>query len=308
MNNILGICIPTYNRASKLEENIQNLIRECKPLAIPIYISDNASLDNTEDVVRHYQQQYKLIYYSRNTENIGFSLNFEKALLLAETKYCWLIGDDDLILSGMIEKIIKNMCVADYDMIVVNGGGYDKDKDKKKPRVKGLRSCVYGNSNKLLSDLAEPMSWISTLIFNRDIVENLHVAKYQNNAFSHVFSIFKYFERRNINVYWNEEFCVYTNDAVCSYNDLVLRIYGKDWKEIHDGLSGYDEDARKAFLYSFRRYKRSIGGKVFKYLRGKGLYDYEVYKEYKPLFPFFSHKSIFVLWLIAVLPKSLFKK
>lgn len=308
MNNKLGICIPTYNRAAKLEENIRHLIKECKNQEVPIYISDNASSDNTEEIVKHYQQQYKYIYYSKNNENIGFSLNFEKALLMANTKYCWLLGDDDLVFDGMIEKIRQDILDKDdYDMIVVNGGGYDAKRNKKSPRVKSLRSHVYENSNELLGDLAEPMSWISTLIFNRNIVENLDVAKYQKNAFSHIFSIFKFFERRNIKVYWNEEFCVYSNDAVCSYNDLVLRIYGKDWNEIYEGLTGYEGEARTAFLYSFRRYKRSIGGKVFKSLRGKGLYDYEVYKEYKPLFPFFSHKSTFVLWLIAVLPRKLFK-
>ena len=309
MNNILGICIPTYNRAGKLEENIRHLIKECKNLEVPIYISDNASPDNTEEIVKYYQQQYEYIYYSKNNENIGFSLNFEKALLMANTKYCWLLGDDDLIFDGMIEKIGQDILDEnEYDMIVVNGGGYDDKRNKKTPRVKSLRSHIYKNSNELLGDLAEPMSWISTLIFNRNIVDNLNVVKYHKNAFSHVFAVFKFFEGRKINVYWNEDFCVYTNDAVCSYNDLVLRIYGKDWKEIYDGLSGYDENARNAFLYSFRRNKRSIGGKVFKYLRGKGLYDYGVYQEYKTLFPFFSHKSKFVLWLIAVLPKALFKK
>ena len=308
MNNILGICIPTYNRASKLEENIKNLIKECKPLSIPIYISDNSSLDNTTDVVKKYQKEYEHIYYNRNANNLGFAGNFERVLLMAETRYCWLLGDDDLIIDGAIAEISKNiLCSDSYDLLVVNGGGYDIKNNKKSPRVKNLKSHIYKGKNKLIVDLAEPMSWISSLIFNRGIIEKLNIAKYRNNSFAHVYAIFKFFENHDINVIWDERFFVFCNADGCAYNDHVLQYYGKDWKEIHDGLSGYDEGARKAFLYSFRRYKRSIGGKVFKYLRGKGLYDYEVYKEYKPLFPFFSHKSKFVLWLIAVLPRSLFK-
>ncbi|MGL5206908.1 MAG: glycosyltransferase family 2 protein [Acidaminococcaceae bacterium] len=309
MNNKLGICIPTYNRAAKLEENIRHLIKECKNQEVPIYISDNASQDNTEEIVKYYQQQYEYIYYSKNNENLGFSLNFEKALLMAETKYCWLLGDDDLIFDGMIKKISQDILdKADYDMIVVNGGGYDVKKNTKKPRVKDLKTHLYENSNELIAELAEPMSWISSLIFNRKNVENMNIAKYGDNAFPHIFAIFKFFEKRNINVYWYDAFCVYSNSSSCAYTDNVLQYYGKDWKSIYDGLSGYDTDAKNAFLYSFRHYKRSIGGKVFRYLRGKGLYDYEIYKEYKPLFPFFSHKSIFILWLIAILPRPLFKQ
>ncbi|WP_422555544.1 glycosyltransferase, partial [Sulfuricurvum sp.] len=50
MNKQLAICIPTYNRAKVLEELLFDLIPQVAPLDIPIYISDNNSLDQTQIV------------------------------------------------------------------------------------------------------------------------------------------------------------------------------------------------------------------------------------------------------------------
>jgi len=85
MNNVaplLSICIPTYNRSGYLKRCIDSIIRSAKDLSeeeIEIVISDNASTDDTPNVVQYYLNQYKWIKYERNEENIGDN-NFPLAL------------------------------------------------------------------------------------------------------------------------------------------------------------------------------------------------------------------------------------
>lgn len=70
---ILSICIPTYNRAEYLKNSIQSIIsqEEFKDGQVEIVISDNASSDETEDIVRPYAKKYKNIIYFRNEKNIN---------------------------------------------------------------------------------------------------------------------------------------------------------------------------------------------------------------------------------------------
>src|SRR5665647_1113407 len=102
MNNkshskILSICIPTYNRAEILSENLENLIHKVSPYGIRIIVSDNASTDNTAEIVRNAQKKYDYLTYSCNEENFGPDRNFELALKTCDAKYAWLMGDDDTV-------------------------------------------------------------------------------------------------------------------------------------------------------------------------------------------------------------------
>ena len=66
MNNLISICIPTYNRESLLKESLVKLISQIREFSIAIYISDNSSSDNTEEVVKELSNNYKYIFYHKN--------------------------------------------------------------------------------------------------------------------------------------------------------------------------------------------------------------------------------------------------
>jgi glycosyltransferase involved in cell wall biosynthesis len=70
---LLSICIPTYNRADVLDKSIASIVTqpEFDSDDVELVVSDNASNDNTEEVVKKYQKEYKNIFYSKNSENIS---------------------------------------------------------------------------------------------------------------------------------------------------------------------------------------------------------------------------------------------
>ena len=72
-NNLLSICIPTYNRVEYLEKTIKSIVsqEEFKNGKVEIVISDNASTDATEDLCIKYSSNYKNFIYSRNPQNIN---------------------------------------------------------------------------------------------------------------------------------------------------------------------------------------------------------------------------------------------
>lgn len=84
---------------------------------IEIFVSDNASDDDTPQVVQSFIDQGLPITYNRNPENVGASGNFIKCMQWASGKYIWLLGDDDLLNEGAIAYILDLIRNGDYGLI-----------------------------------------------------------------------------------------------------------------------------------------------------------------------------------------------
>lgn len=104
----LSLCIPTYNRANFIGETIESIISQATD-EVEIVISDNASSDNTEEIVRRYQQQFPHITYFRWDENRGADRNYLKVVELAKGDYCWFVGSDDVVKSGSINRMLHEL-------------------------------------------------------------------------------------------------------------------------------------------------------------------------------------------------------
>ena len=72
---LLSICIPTYNRAEFLKDALDSILRQINENnkdKVEICISDNASEDNTEELVEEYQKKSPIpIIYHKNEKNMG---------------------------------------------------------------------------------------------------------------------------------------------------------------------------------------------------------------------------------------------
>jgi glycosyltransferase involved in cell wall biosynthesis len=102
----ISIIIPTYNRANYLEQAIESALAQDYP-NLEVIVSDNASTDNTQEIVKKFIQDYRLKYVI-NKENIGFLLNWRNALNnYSAGEWILILSDDDyLIDDSYIPKAI----------------------------------------------------------------------------------------------------------------------------------------------------------------------------------------------------------
>jgi len=150
-NKILSICIPTYNRAHYLKQCLDNIILqfddETIKNSVEIIISDNASTDTTQELGKNYQSRFSNIKYFRNEKNIGLDENIINSVLRAKGKYCWHIGDDDLIQNGTLDLIIKILTKKEVALLTVNFYPFiDINKSSEKKTFAGDYSAEYVNS------------------------------------------------------------------------------------------------------------------------------------------------------------------
>ncbi len=128
---LLSICIPTYNRARYLPECLESIVTQFKDEEmfhkVEVVIADNASTDNTSEVVERYQKKYPNIHYFRNEKNLGFDRSFTKLIEKSSGIYCFSLGDDDALFDGAIATILKKIEKQDIPFFGLNCWGYDAE-------------------------------------------------------------------------------------------------------------------------------------------------------------------------------------
>ena len=98
----LAICIPNYNRLDKLERLIEacasQINKHSLNAEVEICISDDCSPQDPSEMIMLMQKQYSEISftYVRNEKNEGMDYNFLNSVLISDSLYCWIIGNDDL--------------------------------------------------------------------------------------------------------------------------------------------------------------------------------------------------------------------
>jgi len=91
-----------------LKETLSNLAEVCDD-DIEIVVSDNASPDDTPDVINSFVKRFHYFRAVRQPTNRGAPLNFAAAMSLARGKYLYPFSDDDQIYMEGMQKAISLM-------------------------------------------------------------------------------------------------------------------------------------------------------------------------------------------------------
>jgi abequosyltransferase len=90
-----------------------------------VVISDNASTDGTEPMVKEFQNKFSNILYCKNSENIGVDRNILNAAEKAKGEFIWFLGDDDALFPWAIGYMLEKLKQHKFKYCLVNCLGYD---------------------------------------------------------------------------------------------------------------------------------------------------------------------------------------
>lgn len=172
----LSVCIPTYNRATLLDELLSSLAPQLDD-RVEIVVSDNASSDDTADVMARWAARLPKLRYKRWGENRGADRNYLDVVAMAEGQYCWLMGSDDIVAPGALQKIfaaigenpdclLYSRLLCSREMIPIEPHTYwtfavpRRFDFSAQPLVDYLREC---------RSIAGLFSYLSGIVFRREI-------------------------------------------------------------------------------------------------------------------------------------------
>lgn len=245
----LSFCIPTYNRAECLQQLLDSILEQKPdPSQVEICISDNASEDHTQALVRDYRQRYPTIVYHQFLSNQGFDQNCLKAVDVARGEYCWLMGSDDIVEPGAIQSVLDRL--NQYPALSgmsVNVKGYTPNL-KKEVCVRQLFSPdaqdqLLQGSPQIFSALITQFGFMSAQIvkkaFWREVLANEPVQAYCT-GYIHVFMIGRIILNHPTWLYFPKR-CV----GFRTENDLAL--LGNRYKRLELDLTNYEKIAAALF-------------------------------------------------------------
>lgn len=183
----------TRNRGGFIGATLESIICQATD-EVEIVVLDGASTDNTEEVIRRYQERIPRLRYFRQETNMGIDRDFAKAVALAHGEYCWLFCDDDLLKPGAI-RVVLDAIKDGYALIIANGEVRNADLSKllepKRLPIKKNRIYKSSESQLLLSDTVDYLSFIGCVIIKRQLWDTREKEKYFGSCFIHVGIIFQ---------------------------------------------------------------------------------------------------------------------
>lgn len=108
MKPIITTIIPTYRRPKLLRRAIISVLeQEGAPLQVCVY--DNASGDETPEVVAELAAKDSRLVYYCHASNIGGLANFQFGLSRVDTRFFSLLSDDDYLLPGFYGRALAGL-------------------------------------------------------------------------------------------------------------------------------------------------------------------------------------------------------
>jgi glycosyltransferase involved in cell wall biosynthesis len=115
-----SVCIPNYNYERFIAKTLQSVLEQTF-FDFEVIVVDNASTDNSWEVIKEYAARDKRIRIFRNQYNIGFAPNLQKATAKALGQYLVLLSSDDLMYPDALSSY-REIIGDREDPIVLHAG------------------------------------------------------------------------------------------------------------------------------------------------------------------------------------------
>lgn len=99
----VSVCLVTYNRAELLPRTLESILSQ-EFSDFELIISDDGSIDHTEEICLEYARRDSRIRYMRNKKNLGMPGNLNVSIQAATGDYVANLHDGDLYRSDLILK------------------------------------------------------------------------------------------------------------------------------------------------------------------------------------------------------------
>lgn len=194
---LLSILIPTYNRAKYLDNCLNSIFSQLNEELrdkIEVIVSDNASIDDTKEVMEKYSKNKNIDYnYSSNFENLGPDRNFYKLVKEATGIFAWILGDNEYLESGSLKKIIKILEENNDSGVIYI---YNRMKNKNLEQF---------TSNKFLEKVSYNITFISAVIWKKDFELRLEIIEIEKTFLVQLFFYLNSLKKNEKNLIINDK-------------------------------------------------------------------------------------------------------
>lgn len=247
MRKLLTIAIPTYNRRDYLKQCLDHI---CPQLTdnVMLVVRDNCSNNyNFGEFIQAYCDKYGVVAIN-NKINIGGDANIARIYEECETKWLWVIGDDDYILDGAV-KLVLDIITNNPNIIYIK---FHSEFEGKTTGIKGFaeamtKPAAFGmsyftseclvNSEMIKEDIFWHYRYLS--LYNAQILRIMRNL-INNPDNSCLFLKDELLENHGLDISWNHM-------DIVPYQALIFEIFREQRKILKDNV--FKDIIKACFVY-----------------------------------------------------------
>ena len=299
---LLSYAIPTYNRPYYIAELLENSCEIFKNYNFCFLFLDASLNDDTEKIVKQYQEKYDFIYYYRDFSS--FSERTLKCLELSTAKYICISGDTYAIKKNNIDLLI-NYFDLNYDIINMT------NRDEKK-----INDKDYFNIIDMFKDCAWDMTLFGTVFIKKESFylqhsKGINLLLDENNPFMQIYIYFncfsgKKFKGKYINKQISCENSVRKNN---NWSKDVFHVFGEKWISIINCLDVKYNTYKKRVILDHGKYSGIFSFRKLCGYRMNNYLNLHIFFKYRKIFlSIMKVKNAILLLLLCFVPKYILKK
>jgi len=186
---LLTIAIPTFNKASYLEECLKSL-KDALPENendIEILIINNNSSDKTESIINTVSDEITLRYI-KNQTNIGSNKNFKKCVTEAKGRFVWIFKDDNIFFKYSIKSILHTLKHnKNIGLLNLKIKSFQKNEDILGFEPNKHQYNLFDSKEKFIKKIHTNITSLSANIFNKTFLKENDIDKIPNNRLGQVY-------------------------------------------------------------------------------------------------------------------------
>jgi len=167
---LLTLIVPTYNRADCLEALLKALVTELRGLEdqVRVIVGDNASVDRTPMLTAAFYDAYRSCEVLRHASNLGADENFCHCVEKVDTRYFWIMGDDDLPKAGVIRLLVDLLRRETPDLVFLGAESREVLNGHEPDRPVTALAPVRVSRMAFARKVHVNATFISTMVVNRE--------------------------------------------------------------------------------------------------------------------------------------------
>lgn len=128
MNIDISFVITVFNKSKYLPAMLDSILRQTGSLACEYIFIDDASYDDSVNIIKETFKGTKNCTILTNTQNIGPSISLNKGCRVASGEYLFLIDADDILAQNALNIMLSAIKTEDADFVF--GGHKNTEKDQ----------------------------------------------------------------------------------------------------------------------------------------------------------------------------------
>jgi glycosyltransferase involved in cell wall biosynthesis len=165
---LITVAVATFNGEKYLREQLDSILYQTYR-NFEVIISDDCSTDSTVNIIHEYKRNNVKIKLYQNNSNIGYSGNFEKAILLGHGDYIALSDQDDIWFPEKLEILVKE--IGTHSLICSDAKLIDENSELMALSLSQHNTSIADHNTVFLEYFFKKCIYGCTMMFTRELAQ-----------------------------------------------------------------------------------------------------------------------------------------